>query len=105
MASDNDNDDYEYEYAYSSGDEDDDADMNNDYAVDDDDRMNISNSGFKLKPAVAYIPDNPTAAPTGASFRGTYRTQSRVVVTALPIIYLSTFVIRFECFWQVSTVH
>jgi hypothetical protein len=63
----------DYEYAYSSGDEDDD-DMNNNYAVDDDDRMDISGSGMKekldQKPAISCAP-----TPKGTSYRGTYETQ------------------------------
>lgn len=62
-----DNDDYEY--AYSSGEEEDD-DINNNYAVDDDDRMDISGSGMKdQKLAISGAP-----TPTSASYRGTYET-------------------------------
>jgi hypothetical protein len=83
---DSDNDDYEY--AYSSGDEDDD-DMNNNYAVDDDDRMDISNSGMKVqldkKPSVNCATDNPNAAPTSTSFRGMYKTLDTTLISALQL--------------------
>lgn len=75
----------DYEYAYSSGEEEDD-DMNNNYAVDDDDRMDISNSGMKVqldkKPSVTCTPDNPNAAPTSTSFRGMYKTIGTAMISA-----------------------
>ena len=83
-----DNDDYEY--AYSSGEEDDDDDMNNNYAVDDDDRMDISNSSMKVqldkkKPSVTCTLDNPNAAPTSTSFRGMYKTLGAAMISTLQL--------------------
>jgi hypothetical protein len=62
----------DYEYAYSSGEEDDD-DMNNNYAVDDDDRMDISACGMKVKSDEKLAP-----TPKSALHRGTYQPQHRL---------------------------
>jgi hypothetical protein len=74
---DSENDDYEY--AYSSGEDNDnedndDDDMNNNYAIADDDQMDISTPKImnESKKQTSYNnnTDNPNAAPMNMSYRG-----------------------------------